>query len=206
MESLEIEPIKKKQITIYLVRNKKQSFDKSQMNKLQEILKTEKFRFAVLDFNDKELKETYEEPLAKFLEKFWIPYFSVDIPDYVRDLLNVEIFEKEAQINELEKEYEKLLFKDEEENSFKIQSLHSWIELLQKEVESQKATLESTIRPEWIVKKVLDIAKMIRNDVFSIMHFTHEEIYSELKNLFESYNIKVKKIDISKRNVNKIII
>jgi hypothetical protein len=206
MESLEIEPIKKKQITIYLVRNKKQSFDKSQMNKLQEILKTEKFRFAVIDFNDKELKETYEEPLAKFLEKFWIPYFSVDIPDYVRDLLNVEIFEKEAQINELEKEYEKLLFKDEEENSFKIQSLHSWIELLQKEVESQKATLESTIRPEWIVKKVLDIAKMIRNDVFSIMHFTHEEIYSELKNLFESYNIKVKKIDISKRNVNKIII
>ena len=206
MESLEIESIKKKQITIYLVRNKKQSFDKNQMNKLQEILKTEKFRFAVIDFNDKELKETYEEPLAKFLEKFWIPYFSVDIPDYVRDLLNVEIFEKEAQINELEKEYEKLLFKDEEENSFKIQSLHSWIELLQKEVESQKATLESTIRPEWIVKKVLDIAKMIRNDVFSIMHFTHEEIYSELKNLFESYNIKVKKIDISKRNVNKIII
>ena len=206
MESLEIEPIKKKQITIYLVRNKKQIFNKKQMNRLQEFLKTEKFRFAVIDFNDKELKGTYEEPLSKFLEKFWIPYFSVDIPDYVRDLLNVEIFEKEALINELEKEYEKLLFEDEDENSFKIQSLHSWIELLQKEVKSQKATLESTIRPEWIVKKVLDIAKMIRNDVFSIMHFTHEEIYSELKNLFESYNIKVKKIDISQRNVNKIII
>jgi hypothetical protein len=37
------------------------------------------------------------------------------------------------------------------------------------------------------------------------VHFTQEEIYSELKNLFESNNIKVKKIDISKYNVNKIM-
>ena len=206
MESLEIEAIKKKQITLYLVRNKKQGFDKNQLHKLQDILKNKKFRFAVIDFNDKELKESYEKPLSEFLEKFWIPYFSVDIPDYVRDLLNIEIFEKEALINELEKEYEELLLTENEDNSFKIQSLNSWIELLKKEVDSQKTSLESTVKPRWIVKKVLDIAKMIRNDVFSIMHFTHEEIYSELKNLFESYNIKVKKIDISKRNINKIIV
>ena len=205
MESLEIKPIKKKKITLYLIRNKKQELDKNQLHNLHNILENEKFRFAIIDFNDKQLKESYEKPLARFLDKFWIPYFSVDIPDYVRDLLNVEIFEKEALINELETEYENLCFKGDERDSFKMQSLNSWIELLKKEVESQKASLESSIKPKWIVKKVLDIAKMIRNDVFSIVHFTQEEIYSELKNLFESNNIKVKKIDISKYNVNKIM-
>jgi len=205
METLEIKPIKKKKITLYLIRNKNRGLDKNQLQNLHEILEKEKFRFAILDFNDKQLKESYEQPLAKFLDKFWIPYFSVDIPDYVRDLLNVEIFEKEALINELEAEYENLSFSEAEKNSFKLQSLNSWIELLKKEVESQKASLESTIKPRWIVKKVLDIAKMIRNDVFSIMHFTHEEIYSELKNLFESNNIKVKKIDISQHVIKKII-
>ncbi|NHJ23686.1 MAG: hypothetical protein EAX89_03875 [Candidatus Lokiarchaeota archaeon] len=204
METLEIKPIKNKKITLYLIRNKNQRLDNSQLKNLKSFLKKEKFRFAIIDLNEEEIKKSYESVLSRFLDKFWIPYYSIDIPDNVRDFLTVDIIEKEALINELEMEYATLC-DEHKEDSYKAQSLKIWMELLKNEIDSQKKSIQLTIKPKWIVKKVLDIANMIRNDAFSIMHFTHEEIFSELKILFENYNIKVKKIDLNNININKII-
>ncbi|MFW9951164.1 MAG: hypothetical protein ACFFKA_13680 [Candidatus Thorarchaeota archaeon] len=208
MESLEIKPVKDKKVTLYLIRNKNQRLINSQLKNLKPFLEKEKFRFAILDFNKEEIKRSYRDAISKFLDKFWIPYYSIDIPDHVRDVLNVDIIEKEALMNELEIEYANLCDDEDKKDSYKAQSLKIWIGLLKNEIESQRKAIELTIKPKWIVKKVLDIANMIRNDAFSIMYFTHEEIFSELKMLFQNYNIKVKKIDINniKIYLNKITI
>ena len=208
MEVLEIKPLKNKKVTLYLIRNKDQRLNNSQLNNLKSFLEDEKFRFAIIDLNEEEIKKSYEDAISKFLDKFWIPYYSVEVPEHVRDVLNVEIIEKEALMNELEIEYATLCEDETKKESYKAQSLKIWIGLLKDEIEAQRKTIELTIKPKWLVKKVLDIANMIRNDAFSIMYFTHEEIFAELKVLFQNYNIKVKKIDINNVNVhlNKIII
>lgn len=208
MEVLEIKPLKNRTISLYLIRNKDQRLTNLQLKNLKSFLEKEKFRFAIIDLNKEEIKKSYEDAISKFLDKFWIPYYSIDIPDHVRDVLNVDIIEKEALMNELETEYAMLCDDEAKRESYKAQSIKIWIGLLKNEIESQRKAIELTIKPKWVVKKVLDIANMIRNDAFSIMYFTHEELFSELKMLFQKYNIQVKKIDINKINVykNKIII
>ena len=206
MEILELKPLRNKKVKLYLIRSEDKDFTNEDYRNLREILENELFRFAVIDLNRKNLKEIYEEPLFRFLEKFKIPYYSVDIPENVKDYLYVEILEKEVQINDLEKEYSLLSVNPEQQNSFKAQNLKSWIELLKKEVENKKKYLKLTVKPQWIVKQVLDIANRINNNEFSIMHFTYGELYSELKKLFKEYNIKVIKIDIEKKNIKSILI
>jgi len=66
--------------------------------------------------------------------------------------------------------------------------------------------LELIIKLKWIVKKVLDIVKEIKNDKLSILHFAPEKLFSELKSLFEEYNIKVIKYDMNKIDMKSIII
>ena len=206
MEILEIKPLKNKKIKLYLIRDDNKRVTPFDHNHLRDILEQESFRFAVIDLNDKELKKSYSYPLMDFLDKNKIPYYSVDIPSSVKDYLYVEILENEAQINELEMEYENLITDSKEIDSFKAQNLKSWIDLLKNEVVSKKRFLEATVKPRWILKQILDIAKNINNDKFSIMHFTHGELYSELKRLFEQYNIKVIKYDINKINIKTILV
>lgn len=206
MEVLEIKPVKNKKVKIFLLRNEIGRFNEEKYKNLRKILEKEKFRFAIIDFNNKEIKKTYERPLLEFLNNCMIPYFSVEIPEYVKNYLDLGIFDKEILLNELEEEYEELCLNDEEMNSFKILSLKNWIEILKQEIELMKKNLKMFIHPQWIVKKVLDIVKKIENNVFSIIHFTHKEIYNELTNLFEIYNIKVIKYDISNKNIKQILI
>ena len=96
-------------------------------------------------------------------------------------------------MKELEEELEKI--DPDEIETYKTQSLKLWIDLIKRELECQKRNLEYSVKPKWVVKKVLDIIRKIKYDRFSIMHFAPDNLFSELKSLFEEYNIKVIKID-----------
>ena len=206
MEVLEIKHLKNKKIKLYLIRDESKKLNTFDYKKIRNILENESFRFAVVDLNEKKMKKSYFKPLLEFLEKRKIPYYSIDIPPHVKDYLYVEILEKEAQINELEKEYENLILDPKERDTFKVQNLKSWIDLLKIEVESKKTLIKLTVKPRWILKQIIDIANQINKDRFSIMHFTHEELFFELKKLFEEYNIKVIKFDINKINIRTILV
>jgi hypothetical protein len=207
LEILEIRPLNnRKKVKLYLIRGENKGLNEVQYENLRELLEEEKFRFAIIDFNDKQMKKSYETPLQKFLEKFMVPYYTVDVPENAKDYLYVDVLEREVQLNELEIEYEDLCSDPEGVNTFKAQNLKAWIDMLKKELENKKEYIRKTITSQWIVKKVLDIANQINNDKFSIMHFTHEEIYTELKKVFEEHKVRVMKIDINKMNVKEIIV
>jgi len=133
-----------------------------------------------------------------------LPYYEVEIPESIKSYFYVELLDLEVQIEELEQEYEKLLLNNQKD-TFKAQSLNSWIYLLKDKVEYTKNLLEYTIKPKWIVKKILDVVNNIKNDNLSIIHFAHEDLISELKKLFEEYNIKVIKYDIREEKLKTII-
>jgi len=193
MEILELKPLKKKKVYLYLIKHKDNDFSHLNLNHLSDFIEENKFRFAIIDFNNNSSKESYIEPLTKFLEDFNIPHYDIDIPEGVKNYLLVEILEKEVLLKELEEEFENINPEDLE--SYKAQSLKSWIDLLKRELENQKRNLEYNVKPSWIVKKALDIIRNIKYDRFSIMHFAPETLFNQLKALFEEYNIKVIKID-----------
>ncbi len=204
MEVLELHPIKNKTVNIYLIRREDRDLLSLHHSNLEKIIEAEKFKFAIVDFNDPDVKKYYQTPLSKFTEKFHLPYYEVEIPESIKSYFYVELLDLEVQLEELEQEYEKLLLNNQKE-TFKAQSLNSWIYLLKDKVEYTKNLLEYTIKPKWIVKKILDVVNNIKNDNLSIIHFAHEDLISELKKLFEEYNIKVIKYDIRKEKLKTII-
>ena len=204
MEVLEFRPIKNKTVNIYLIRREDRDLLSLHHSNLEKIIEKEKFKFAIVDFNDSEVKKYYQTPLSEFIEKFHLPYYEVEIPESIKSYFYVELLDLEVQVEELEQEYEKLLLNNQKD-TFKAQSLNSWIYLLKDKVEYTKNLLEYTIKPKWIVKKILDVVNNIKNDNLSIIHFAHEDLISELKKLFEEYNIKVIKYDIREEKLKSII-
>ena len=204
MEVLELKSVKKKKIYLYLIKKENRGLNESEYDNLEDLIKNKKFRFAIVDFNDTDSKEMYRNALIKFLDKFKLPYYNIDIPEKAKSYLYHEILRQEVQISELEAEYDKFYLNGEEE-SFKAQNLKTWIDLLKKEVAYKKEHLELVVKPKWIVKEILDIVKEIKNDHLSILHFAPEEVLNELKELFEEYNIKVINYDINKITLKSII-
>ncbi len=196
MEVLELHPIKNKTVNIYLIRREDRDLISLHYSNLEKIIEAEKFKFAIVDFNDPDVKKYYQTPLSEFIEKFHLPYYE--------SYFYVELLDLEVQIEELEQEYEKLLLNNQKD-TFKAQSLNAWIYLLKDKVEYTKNLLEYTIKPKWIVKKILDVVNNIKNDNLSIIHFAHEDLISELKKLFEEYNIKVIKYDIREEKLKSIV-
>lgn len=205
MEVLELKPVNGKKVNLYLIRRKENDFFESEYDDLKELIKTEEFRFAIVDFNDTDSKKYYQNPLLDFLNKIHVPYYNIDIPEYVKNYLYVDILNTELQVNELESEYEYLIFNNQED-TFKAESLKSWIDLLKSELEYKKRHLESIVKPRWILKKILDVLDDIKNEKLSILHFTNEELYSELKKLFKENKIKVIKYDVNKKNIHSLVI
>lgn len=198
MEVLELKPIKDKKISLYLIEKDNKELSDAEHENLLALLRKQKFNFATIDLSNDDLRKIYLTPLAQFFDNFGIPYYYVNIPDYAKIYLLNEISEKKEQIEELQGEYEKLCSDPAEKESLKAQNLSSWIHLLKSEVKDKENHLDLKLTPLWIIKKVLDIIKMINDDEISIIHFTCKELFSELKKLFESQNIKVINLETNK--------
>ena len=204
MEVLDLKPIKNKKIIAYM-------FAKENSNDLQNrdpsllttFLKNEKINFVTLDF-DLNINEFSKTPLASVLEKLGIRYDQVDIPEYAMGYIYEEVIEKEELLDSLAEEYKNL----EERDSYKGLSLKNWIDLLNMEIQEKENLLSFKIRPMWIVKKMLDIARNFQTDEVHFVHFVQtdicEDICSQVVDLLREVNVKV--IQYNKKHTIKNII
>ena len=204
MEVLDLKPIKNKKIIAYI-------FAKENSNDLQNrdprllttFLKKEKINFVTLDF-DLNINEFSKTPLAIVLEKLGIRYDQVDIPEYAMGYIYEEVIEKEEFLDSLTKEYKNL----EDRDSYKGLSLKNWIDLLNMEIREKENLLSFKIRPMWIVKKMLDIARNFKTDEVHFVHFVQtdicEDICSQVVELLRKNQVKV--IQYNKKHTIKNII
>lgn len=206
MEVLELKPIKEKKVSLYLIEKESKELSDAEYDNLLILLRGKKFNFATIDLCDDELKKIYQTPLAQFFDNFETPYYYVNIPDYAKIHLLNEISDKKEQVEELQGEYENLCLNPAEKESLKAQNLFSWIHLLKSEVIDKEDYLDLKLRPLWIIKKVLDIIEMINEDEINFIHFTHKELFSELKKLFEAQSIKVINFETKKIMKKKSIL
>lgn len=204
MEVLDLKPIKNKKIISYM-------FAKENSNDLQNrdpsllttFLKNEKINFVTLDF-DLNINDFSKTPLASVLENLGIRYEQVDIPEYVMGYLYEEVIEKEELLDSLTEEYKNL----EDRDSYKGLSLKNWIDLLNMEIREKENLLSFKIRPMWIVKKMLDIARNFKTDEVHFVHFVQtdicEDICSQVVELLRENKVKV--IQYNKKHTIKNII
>lgn len=204
MEVLDLKPIKNKKIIAYV-------FAKENSNDLQNrdpsllttFLKNEKINFVTLDF-DLNINDFSKTPLASVLENLGIRYYQVDIPEYAMGYIYEEVIEKEEWLDSLIEEYKNL----EDRDSYKGLSLKNWIDLLNMEIQEKENLLSFKIRPMWIVKKMLDIARRFQTDEVHFVHFVQtdicEDICSQVVELLREYNVKV--IQYNKKHTIKNII
>ncbi len=176
MEVLDLKPVKNKKIIAYMSSKENgRYFQNKDTSKLTDFLKKKDVNFVTVDFqvNMKEFKKT---PFAQTLDKLGIPYIQVDIPDYAMGYLYEEIVEKQELQNELFEEYDNMRDKE----SFKGQSLKNWIDMLSEEIQEKEIFLSLKLRPQWIVKKMLDFANRFENEVVSFVHFVQEDICEDI--------------------------
>ncbi|MFX1339503.1 MAG: hypothetical protein ACFFDK_12895 [Promethearchaeota archaeon] len=204
MEVLEIKPIKNKKVTAFIfAKENSKSLQSTDPDLLKNFLSNNKINFVTVDF-DIDLKDFSRTPFAKALDKLGIKYYQVDIPEYAMGYLYEEIMEKEELLTGLTEEYVNL----EDRDSYKGQSLKNWIDLINIEIQEKENHLTLKIRPMWIVKKMLDLAKNFQEDDVNFVHFVQtdicEDICSQVVEYLREYNVKV--IQYNKKHTIKNII
>ena len=150
-------------------------FQNNDTSRLTNFLKKKDVNFVTVDFQV-DMKEFKKTPFAQTLDKLGIPYIQVDIPDYAMGYLYEDIVEKQELQNELFEEYDNM----SDRESFKGQSLKNWIDMLSEEIQEKEIFLSLKLRPQWIVKKMLDFTTHFENEVVSFVHFVQEDICEDI--------------------------
>lgn len=178
MEVLELKPIKNKRIVSYMTSKENiKYFQNPDIPKLKEFLKRKNINFVTVDFQVN-LNEFSKTSFAQLLDELKIPYYQVDIPEFAMGYLYEEILEKQELLNELYEEYEK----EDDKESYKMISLRNWIDMLAEEIQEKEIFLSLKLRPQWIVKKMLDLARncKIDTETISFIHFIQEDICEDI--------------------------
>ena len=194
MEVLDLKPVKGKQVFVFLIgkEDKKLVVDERMM--MKEVLNEYQFKFTTIDPTYDNLKTFKRTTLAEMLNDHNLPCYEVDIPEYAQGYLEGEITEKKEQIAGLEAEYDHT----EDKTAFKAQNLKSWIDLLKDEVTEKENFMTLKLRPQWIVKKILDIVKLASptEETIRVLHFTSKKLFSELKKQFEDLQVKATVVEV----------
>ncbi len=201
MEVLNMKPVAGKKVVVFLVEKEGVEKSDSDYAVLSSIFDNYEIKFATIDTNGNDLTAFKHNHLAKFLNDH-ILAVPVDIPEYAKGYLYNEIFEKEEQITGLETEYMALDDKD----SLKARNLKSWIDYLKDETERMKGEIEFSVKPQWIVKKILDIAKYYTDETLYIVHFTPRTLMPELRRLLDEMDVLVLSEGITEEIVNPLVI
>ncbi len=177
MEVLELKPVKKNKKVISYMSSKEDAeyFQSEDKSKLEEFLKKKEINFVTVDFQV-DMEEFSKTPFAKTLDKLEIPYYQLDIPEYAMGYLYEEISSKQEFLNELFEEFEKM----DDKESYKGQSLKNWIDMLREEIQDRENFLSLKLRPQWIVKKMLDLARKVDTNTISFVHFVQEDICEDI--------------------------
>ncbi|MHA1230220.1 MAG: hypothetical protein ACTSRP_17995 [Candidatus Helarchaeota archaeon] len=203
MEVLELKPIKNKKIFVIIIKKNNNQLTQDESVFIKNIIEKYNVNFATITLKPTEVESFKETNLAMLLNDLLTPFFLVDIPSYAMGYLESEIAEKKEKISELEKEYRSL----EDKTSFKAENLKSWIEYLKEELQKNQQYVNTKLKAQWIVKKILDIVRFYEDslyyeDILYIIHFTPEELVLDLKQTLEELGIFVIICEIKKNYLN----
>jgi hypothetical protein len=188
MEVLDLEPLEDKKVFLFLLVKEKDGIPNTEAINLWDLFRENKFDLITSDLGT---GNKFNTEITKYLGGFEMHVFNVGIPETAKGYLTEELDRKKRLMKELIEVYEM-----EDKNSFKAQNIKAWIDSLKDDVEKEEYELDFKIRPQWIMKKLLDFARKTDEDVIKLLHFTSEGLFDEMKNLGKEMNMTVYAFEI----------
>lgn len=188
MEVLDLEPLDNKKVFLFLLVKEKAGIPNSEAINLWDLFRENQFDLITSDLGT---GNKFNTKITRFLGEFEMHIFNVDIPEIAKGYFTEELDRKKQLMNELTEVYEM-----EDKKSFKAKNIKGWIDLLKDDIEKEEHELEFKVRPQWIMKKMLDFAKKTDDSVIKILHFTSEGLFNEMKNLGKEMNMEVYTFEI----------
>ena len=150
--------------------------------------------FATIDLEHIDLREFNKTYLAKVLNKYEIPYFTIELPYYVKEHFSKNIIEIKNKLNELKAGYDILEIK----NTSNAKELMDLIDHYSNELEALNRHINLEIRTNAIMKKILFVIKGREDKVLDFLHIGDKSTFIESMKLLKAFNVKSNVIFVQK--------
>jgi len=181
MISLSLEAPENKHI--YVVLTKKEDnplVNEGMYNLCEDLLEKKPFNFVTVDMEG--AAKYNPKSIARMLGKCPVESHGIDFPLAARGYLEVEIDALKEKVTGLEAEYATL-----DPDTLAAKNLESWISVLHSDIAEKECALVETVKPKWIVKRILDIAGSFTDqDEIFVLHFAPEAMIPTIKALFDT--------------------
>lgn len=186
MNSIVFENLADNNYSVYLMRDKDANIKEDEIESVIDKIKDIPVQFATVDLgymNSIEFNETY---LAEVLKRSKIPYFTIELPHYVKGHFLGQISEIQNKYNELKSTYD--LLKDK--NTPGAQELSYLIDYYSNELVELKYYINQQIRTRKITKKILEVLKDREDRALTFVHFGEENTFVEIMKQLKEYHVK----------------
>jgi hypothetical protein len=186
MKGMMFDPLPNTDFSIHLMDNIELEASKNDVKNLVSQIRDYNVSFATIDLGNTTLREFEKTPLAKNLEKLNIPYFTIELPYYVKDHFTTQMTEIKEIYDELKATYDVL----EDKNKSTAQELKNLMRYYSKELKEIKNYINTNVRTKLIFNKVLNLITREDNRSLRFIHFGERSFFMEIFNLIESIKYK----------------
>ena len=186
MKSMMFETLIDENFSVYLMRDTDADVSGKDVEDLVGKFRDIPVDFATIDLGYMNLREFNETHLAKVLKDFDIPYFTIELPHYVKGHFSSQISEIKKKFNELKSTYS--LLKDK--NTSGAQELSYLIDYYSNELRELNYYINQQIRTESAVKRILSVIQDRDSKNLTFVHFGEENTLVEIMKQLKERNVK----------------
>ncbi|MFX0028847.1 MAG: hypothetical protein ACFE8B_06530 [Candidatus Hermodarchaeota archaeon] len=186
MNSIMFETFMDNNFSVYLLRDMDGEITERDVENLVEKFKEIPVKFATIDLGYTSLREFNNTHLAKVFNDFEIPYFTVELPHFVKGHFSSQISEIQNKYNELKASYD--LLKDKHTPG--AQELSYLIEYYSNELKELNHYINQKIRVDSIVQKILGVIKDRDSRDLTFVHVGEENTLVEIMRQLKEHNVK----------------
>ncbi len=143
---------------------------------------------ATVDLGYMNLREFNETYLSKVLKEYEIPYFTIELPYYVKGHLVNQIIDLKNKNNEIKSTLKVLTDK----NSPAARELSFLINYYSNEIKELKSYINQKIRIDLAVKKIINVTKGLESKDWNLIHFGKKSTFKGINNQLKERNIESK--------------
>lgn len=181
-----LEPVVLNNFSMYLMRSPEAEYKEEDLKDLVKGIDAIKAKFATIDLGYMELREFNESTLAKLLKEHNIPYFTSELPYYVKDHFSKEVEDIKLKLEELMGTYSSLSNK----KTAGALELKVLIDRYTEDLGEIDKYITMKVRAGAIVSKILSVVKDPKDKDTTFVHFGDEKTFLEIMKRLKEKEVK----------------
>ena len=181
-----LEPVVLNNFSMYLMRSPEAVVKEDELKDLVKGIDAIKAKFATIDLGYMELREFNETPLARLLKEHKIPYFTSELPYYVKGHFSKEVDDIKVKLEELMGTYSTLSNK----KSSGALELKVLIDRYAEDLSEIDKYITMKVRAGAIVEKIMSVVKDPKDEQTTFVHFGEEKTFLEIMKRLKEKGLK----------------